>query len=230
MKKLISFFAAFLVCAGAVSALAAENISVYIDGNRLNTARAPYIESDRTMVPMRAIFESLGCSVDWDEAAQSVTSKKGGMVMIMSIDSKVMYVDGGAVELDVPPRLVSDTTFVPLRAVSEALDCDVTWSGDTNSVYIVTSAQSEIFMYPEFDSVPDFGQIVGITPNPVLDDGKIYCYENVTPKETEKYARVMESRGFDAFDAGEYVIYSKDNISVLAGFRGGIFRIVITNY
>ncbi len=228
MKKLVSFLAACLILAGSV--FAAENISVYIDGNPLNTVRAPYLESDRTMVPMRSIFESLGCAVDWDEAAQSVTSKRDGRVIIMSIGSKVMYVDGGAVELDVAPALVYDTTFVPLRAVSEALGCDVTWSDDTNSVFIVTSVKAEIPMYPEFEAVPDFGQIVGITPNPVLDDGKIYCYENADADDAEKYARVMESQGFAAFDAGEYVIYTKDNISVLAGFRGGIFRIVITNY
>ncbi len=228
MKKLTAFLAACLILAGAASA--AENISVYIDGNILNTAREPYLEGDRTMVPMRSIFEALGCDVEWNEAAQSVTSKKGGRVIIMSIDSKVMYVDGGAVELDVPPRLVSDTTFVPLRAVSEALGCGVTWSDDTNSVFIVTSAESEIPMYDKYEAVPDFGQIVGVTPNPVLDDGKIYCYENAPSDAAEKYARVMRSLGFSAFDAGEYVIYTKDNISVLAGSRGGIFRIVITNY
>ncbi len=228
MKKLISFLAACLILAGAASA--AEDISVYIDGNPLNTARAPYLKSDRTMVPMRPIFESLGCAVDWDEASQSVTSRKGGRVIIMSIGSDIMYADGAAVKLDVPPELLYDTTFVPLRAVSEALNCSVTWSGDTNSVFIVTPAAPEIPMYDKFGSVPDFGLIVGVTPNPVLDDGKIYCYENAPSDAAEKYADVMKSLGFDAFDAGEYVVYTKGGISVLAGSRGGVFRIVITNY
>ncbi len=229
MKRIISKTAVCITTLLILFSIASaeEKISVYIDGSLQDFPKAPYTEEDRTLVPMRAIFETLGCSVLWDGDTETVTAQKGGKVISMKIDSPLMYVDGAEVILDVPPRLSEDTTFVPLRALSEALDCRVTWSGDTNSVYVITEY---IPTYPEYDSVPDFGQIAGITPNPVLSEGRVRCYSNATAEDAEKYRSVMESQGFFAVDGGEYMIYTKGDLSVLAGFRDGVFRIVITDY
>lgn len=41
-----------------------------------------------------------------------------------------------AVPLDAPAMLYNDRTLVPLRAVSEAFDCEVQWDGETKTVNI----------------------------------------------------------------------------------------------
>ncbi|MGO5027824.1 stalk domain-containing protein [Candidatus Agathobaculum pullicola] len=44
-----------------------------------------------------------------------------------------LYVDGGALQTDVPPTILNGRTLVPLRAIFEALDADVTWDNATQT-------------------------------------------------------------------------------------------------
>jgi hypothetical protein len=49
-----------------ISAVGAETtIKVFVDGKQLNMDVPPIIYNDRTMVPVRAISEAVGCVVDW---------------------------------------------------------------------------------------------------------------------------------------------------------------------
>ena len=48
-------------------------ISVYVDGKLILSDCEPYIKNDRTMVPMRAIFEALGAKVEWYNDEQIAT-------------------------------------------------------------------------------------------------------------------------------------------------------------
>lgn len=113
-------------------------IKVVIDGETLETDQAPIIVNDRTLVPMRAIFEKLGASVDWNESAQAVTAVKGEREISLAIGGDVMRIDGEAKTLDVPAMLYNERTLVPVRAVSEALNCNVNWVGEENTVVITT--------------------------------------------------------------------------------------------
>lgn len=113
-------------------------IKVVIDGETLETDQSPIIVNDRTLVPMRAIFEKLGASVDWNESAQAVTAVKGEREISLAIGGDVMRIDGEAKTLDVPAMLYNERTLVPVRAVSEALNCNVNWIGEENTVVITT--------------------------------------------------------------------------------------------
>lgn len=113
-------------------------IKVVIDGETLETDQSPIIVNDRTLVPMRAIFEKLGASVDWNESAQAVTAVKGEREISLAIGGDVMRIDGEAKTLDVPAMLYNERTLVPVRAVSEALNCNVNWDGEENTVVITT--------------------------------------------------------------------------------------------
>ena len=123
-----------VICAALVltsfAAVFAENeppITVLLDGKPVSFDVQPQLINSRTMVPMRAIFEALGATVEWDEASQSVTSKKDNKVIVMQVNNPVMTVSGTSVTLDSPPVVVSDRTLVPVRAISEALGCSVGW-------------------------------------------------------------------------------------------------------
>ena len=96
----------------------------------------PQIINDRTMVPLRAIFEALGASVEWNQETKTVTSTKGDTTIKLTIDSNTMYVNDNAVTLDSPACVVNDRTLVPVRAISEAYKTKVDWNGDTRTVTI----------------------------------------------------------------------------------------------
>ena len=113
-------------------------ITVYSDGLDLYFDAEPIIVSDRTMVPMRKIFENLGAKVSWDETARKVTAVKGGVTIELIIGSKTALKNGQTVTLDAPAMINSNRTLVPLRFVAESLDCEVSWEPADRRVIITT--------------------------------------------------------------------------------------------
>ena len=96
----------------------------------------PYVnESDRTMVPIRALSEGFGATVEWNEAANEVVIS-GKKEVRLTIDQLTAYVDGEGVMLDCAPVLVSGRTFVPLRFVSEAFGYNVQYVASTEQIVI----------------------------------------------------------------------------------------------
>jgi hypothetical protein len=49
-----------------------------------------------------------------------------------------VLVDGKKVELDKPILLYNDSSYLPLRRISELLNADVKWQGETKTIYINT--------------------------------------------------------------------------------------------
>ncbi|WP_421616974.1 copper amine oxidase N-terminal domain-containing protein [Brevibacillus sp. TJ4] len=114
-----------------------NQIAVFIDGQLQVYPKNPIEIDGRTLVPLRAIFESLGARVEWDEATQTVTAYKDGNVIQLTIGSKIAYKNGERIVLDVPAQLLNgDTTLVPVRFVSEALGAKVQWDPYSRSVVI----------------------------------------------------------------------------------------------
>lgn len=117
-----------------------DEITVMLDNEKIEFDVPPQIINERTMVPMRAIFVSLGATVEWDGKTRTVTSKKDDTTIILTIDDANMYVNDRVVELDSPACIVDERTLVPVRAISEAFDLEVLWNGKTRTVHINTNA------------------------------------------------------------------------------------------
>ncbi len=107
----------------------AASPAVFLDGQQIEFDVEPTIENGRTLVPLRAIFESLGANVVWEGNTSTVTATKGEINISLQIGNKVAYRNSQAVELDVPGKIIQGRTMVPLRFVGEALDCSVNWNG-----------------------------------------------------------------------------------------------------
>lgn len=126
-------------------------IEIIVDGKVLTTDIAPVIEEGRTLVPLRAIFESLEAEVGWDPIDRKVTATKGETTIILYIGNKLASVNGLSITLDVPPRIINDRTLVPLRFVSESFGADVGWD-NINRRVTVASKETD----PPEISVPVF--------------------------------------------------------------------------
>lgn len=109
---------------------------VEIDNQILGFDTPPIIESDRTLVPLRFIFETLGAKVEWENNTQTAMVKDDSTAIIFSIDNTVAKVNGVTERMDVPARLINDKTMVPLRFLSEKLGFDVAWNEDERLVTI----------------------------------------------------------------------------------------------
>lgn len=136
----------------ALTALAASQISVYVDDVWLEMDVPPVIRNDRTLVPIRAISEAVGCQVDWFAEDQRIVvySPAGGdPLLVMTLNNYVVTVNsyngntgtvgGHNVTLDVAPTLVNGRTMVPLRFVAETIGFDVFWDESSSSVYLYSA-------------------------------------------------------------------------------------------
>lgn len=118
--------------------LEAQKTSPYVKAadEILGFETPPVTESDRTLVPMRFLFEKLGAEVSWDQETETATAQKANTVLSFSIDQNSAVVNGQPVTMDVPARLVNDKTMVPLRFLSENLGYTVEWDEATRMATI----------------------------------------------------------------------------------------------
>ena len=139
-SKIISFVLVVMMSITMfIPVFANGEISVYLDNEQIQFDVDPLLVNGRTMVPMRAIFEKLGAVVYWDNNTRTAIAQKGNVNVSIAIDDITLYKNGDPITLDVPAQLNGGRTLVPLRAVSEAFECDVQWNSDTQTVNIYTN-------------------------------------------------------------------------------------------
>ena len=136
MKKIISLALAFtlLFCVGLSAK--AEEIAVVYNGEPIWFDAPPRMINNRVMVPMRAIFETVGATVEWQEETQSVKAVTENTIVTFKIGDNFIVVNGNTVNLDAKIEQVNDRTFVPVRAIAEAFDNNVFWSSKLNRVFV----------------------------------------------------------------------------------------------
>ncbi len=106
-----------------------KTISVVLNGEELLFEQPPYIENGITMVPMRAIFEALGASINFDPRTKAITSVKNGKTVVLNIGSDVAFIDSGSKNIGVRVKSLNGVAMVPLRFISEAFGAKVEYNG-----------------------------------------------------------------------------------------------------
>lgn len=117
------FSSGFVLVLGSSSfmpAQASDEISVYVNGQKISFDVPPMIADGRTLVPLRAIFEAMGAVVTWDGTTQTATGVRGGTTVVLPIGSLSPTINVVTKPLDVPARIVNGRTLAPLRFVGEA--------------------------------------------------------------------------------------------------------------
>ncbi len=67
---------------------AAADIKVLINGVEMVADVPPLLDNNRTLVPMRAIAERLGSSVDYDTQSKKITITGKDQTVILTVNSK----------------------------------------------------------------------------------------------------------------------------------------------
>ncbi len=118
-----------------------NNIKIEINGRKVKSDVLPFIDANgRTQVPVRLLAEQLGCEVFWEEDGQkdTVSIKKGDVIIRLKIGEKNARVNGKLNQLDTAAFIKESRTFVPVRFVSEVLNAKVDWVSKNNMVKITT--------------------------------------------------------------------------------------------
>lgn len=165
IKRILSVIsaAALLSSPAAVFAETNNDISILVNGTKIETDTAPVIINGRTMVPVRAIAENLGCDVIWDETDQGIIVCRDFHLYTFWIgyDTSFDIYDNAVVlentySLESAPIIINDRTMLPVRAVAEMMNAEVGWDDATRTVSINVE-QSEPYDYSAFtDSITTY--------------------------------------------------------------------------
>lgn len=144
-KVFIAIFLLMYLFSGSV-VFANNEIQVIINGETQSyeNDQPPVMKNNRTLVPLRGIFEALGAEIKWYSDTQTVEAIKGNTAVVLQIGSNIAYVNGEQVILDQSAEIINGRTMVQLRFVSESLGADVKWDGTANSVIITSNDRESI--------------------------------------------------------------------------------------
>jgi plastocyanin len=148
-SAILSLSLALSMGTGAASAAASSSsdLNVLLNGKALSIAQSAKLVNGRTMLPFRAIGEQLGATVSYEAASKSVTLKKGANVYVLKLGSKIAMVNGVSTTLDVPAQVIGNSTFVPVRFLSENMGLQVGYENKSRTVTLVNSASPSFKVY-----------------------------------------------------------------------------------
>jgi len=101
----------------------------------------PIIEGGRTLIPIRAVVESLGGYVSWDKTEKKITLLLDKNKVEMWVGKNTALVNGKETYIDsfnpnIMPKIINGRTFVPLRFVAESLGAQIDWDNKTQTIVI----------------------------------------------------------------------------------------------
>lgn len=181
-KHIIPCLAGALIFTVAANICAADNeISIYINGNKLVSDQPAIISNSRTMLPFRAVSEALGCQVDWLPEEKTVLVTKADKKIILTINDNTAFISENnnitPYTLNTPAVIYNNRTMVPLRFVAETLEYTVDWEPDSKTVYInypkaeqqtqepvVEQLSDEDIAYSGFEALNAYREEHGVAP------------------------------------------------------------------
>ena len=239
MKKVLRSLTVVLITISTIMSgtCNAANIGVTINGTPVSFDQPPVIINGRTMVPLRAIFEAMGCTVLWDGKTEiaSVATKFG----MMTVGVGSYYIsyrnenEDRSVYTDVPAQIINNRTLVPVRAIAECTGYNVEWNENTQTVVItgeiegLSTPHADIPGYYSGTNTPDFGACFNIPlANHATDDE--YTYKGVTGHNVTDYIETyLVSAGFlidDEFDGFGMFVFMLSNENTGEGIKVSYFQ------
>ena len=143
-----SFFSVKAYELDTVVSLQIDNPIMKVNGKDMEIDKGhgtkPIVKNDRTLVPIRAIIEAFGGTVDWDGKNRTVTLMLDDDVIKLVIDSTTAYTNSRAATLDTAPVVINDRTMLPIRYIAEGFNLGVAWEGDSHRVSVIRNGFDDV--------------------------------------------------------------------------------------
>jgi len=157
------------------------NDHTYINGAGKQLLKtAPYALNGSSMIPVRAMAESLGAAVSWDAKTQTIalTGKSFGQIKLPIQSNYAVNAKGEQVKLPERVQRVKGTLFVPARALANLMGAKLDWEPSTGKMTLTQqqSITDRIEVKYTFDQGVE-GWKGGFADLPVNGDKSIYELE-----------------------------------------------------
>ena len=151
MKKfIVLLLTAGMLLSMNTIAFASSDVKIKVNGSLLSDAQA-ILKDGSTLLPVRSVSTALGSEVVWDNATKTASIDKDGTSVAITIGKKEISINGKTKAISTPAQIVNSRTYVPLRALGEALECDITWVNASKTVEISQVDPSEYKAWYEVD-------------------------------------------------------------------------------
>lgn len=223
MKKIICMILIFAMTVANISAAGTSvtadivDFGISIDGNRCDIKSSILMVNERTYLPVRELAELLDLYVVWDDDEKMIRISDIGMVNEAE-SAQPVTTDEAKVSVGVSDFTVKtggykrtpenktivfkDTSYLPVREISELLGLSVEWSDKDKTIFIETNKESE----EKYDFLLPFRGDNGLYGY-MDESGKIVVKPKYTygGKFCEGFAAVAVDGGLSAFEAsGKY--------------------------
>ena len=170
--------------------------TITLDGKTQQMDVAPVLRNDRTMLPIRAVAEAAGATVSYDSATQTVfINSTYGDEIECTVSSNFMTVNAELCSLDAPSYIENNRTYLPVRAVAEALQLDVEWVSETSTVLISAPYQTARVLAWSNGTL-DTSEL---SPTAAIQDGDgLWVLQFANPAQAKQAVEVLQSRGITA--------------------------------
>ena len=109
-----------------------------VNGVAMTANEAPYVAGKGyTMLPVRALAESLGLKADWNSNTKTATFSNDSKVASVTLGADTMYVNGTPIPLNAKAEIKNGSTFIELRSLASAFSVNLEWDAATKTVTIV---------------------------------------------------------------------------------------------
>jgi hypothetical protein len=112
------------------------NKTAMINDTTKTLQAAPINVKGVVMIPLRFIGEAFGATVEWEPVLKIVRLQLGSTIIYLQMGYNYASVNGKKIVLQGLPSIISGTTMVPIRFISEAFNAQVTWIAATQGVEI----------------------------------------------------------------------------------------------
>ena len=132
-----------VISSGGMDVLPSSKMDVLSDGEKdtlpasgvkLSLSNNPIQKNGNTFLPLRDISKALDAKLQWNTKTQTITLSKGKQTAQFIIGSRVSKLNGKSKTIDLAPFLKNNTTYVPVRAVAEALGQNVSFDKDSGNI------------------------------------------------------------------------------------------------
>ena len=149
-------------------------------------------QTNRAYAPLRYVGQSLGATVDWNDALGIATLTLGTRIVAFAADQASMEVNGVSTPIDAAPKLINGRFYLPLRALASAFEREVYFNDGLILLHKAVAMQK---LWQEGD---DLVRLLGLKLQLVASVGS---YENLSLLLTS----VRGNSG--GFYYGDYVLY-----------------------
>lgn len=187
MKKKFVLMLAFLFLFTSVNAMSEKKMTLVINNKVFE--KEFIVKNDRIHIPLRLVSENLGADVNWKADTSEVEVLNKGKKIVFYINSNEYRIDDMVYTIDSAPFIVKDTTYVPARALSNAMGAKLEWNEekfycaidngyekDSTRDLDPTKDGKDLALINKLRRVTDLGDYLkdGVIRVEEVEDGKVY--------------------------------------------------------